>query len=67
VDIGLLSRKTDEFLKKAILEGARMNLEQGLKHEAKMFGECARTKDMRIGMENFLKYGPKKNAQFSHA
>lgn len=67
VDIGHLSRKTDEFLKKAILEGARMTLEQGLKHEAKMFGECARTKDMRIGMENFLKHGPKKNAQFSHA
>jgi len=67
VDIGLLSRKTDEFLKKAILEGARMTLKEGLKHEAKMFGECARTKDMRIGMENFLKYGPKKNAQFSHA
>jgi len=67
VDIGLLSRKTDEFLKKAILEGARMTLKEGLKHEAKMFGECARTKDMRIGMENFLKYGPKKSAQFSQA
>jgi len=67
VDIGHLSRKTDEFLKKAILEGARMTLEQGLKHEAKTFGECARTKDMRIGMENFLKHGPKVNAQFSHA
>lgn len=67
VDIGHLSRKTDEYLKKAILEGARMTLEEGLKHEAKTFGECARTKDMRIGMENFLKYGPKKNAQFSHA
>ena len=67
VDIGHLSRKTDEFLKKAILEGARMTLEQGLEHEAKTFGECARTKDMRIGMENFLKHGPKVNAQFSHA
>ncbi len=67
VDIGPLSRKTDEYLKKAILEGARMTLEEGLKHEARTFGECARTKDMRIGMENFLKYGPKKNAQFSHA
>jgi len=67
VNIGPLSRKTDEYLKKAILEGARMTLEEGLKHEARTFGECARTKDMRIGMENFLKYGPKKNAQFSHA
>jgi enoyl-CoA hydratase/3-hydroxyacyl-CoA dehydrogenase len=67
VDIGLLSRKTDEILQKAILEGARMTLEKGLKHEAKTFGECVRTKDMRIGMENFMKYGPKKNAGFAHA
>ncbi len=67
VDIGNLSRKTDEMLKRAILEGAKMTLEDGLKHEAKIFGECAKTKDMRIGMENFLKYGPKRNAQFANA
>jgi enoyl-CoA hydratase/3-hydroxyacyl-CoA dehydrogenase len=67
VDIGHLSRKTDEILQKVILEGARMTLEKGLKHEAKMLGECVRTKDMRIGMENFMRYGPKKNAGFAHA
>lgn len=67
VDIGHLSRKTDEILRKAVLEGARMTLEEGLKHEAKTFGECLRTKDMRIGMENFIRYGPKRNALFSHA
>jgi len=67
VNIGHLSRKTDEILKRAILEGARLTLEEGLKHEAKVFGECLRTKDMRIGMENFLKFGPKRNAPFSHA
>lgn len=67
VDIGPLSRKTDEILRRAILEGARLTLEEGLKHEAKVFGECLRTKDMRIGMENFLKFGPKRNAPFSHA
>ncbi len=67
VDIGHLSRKTDEILQKVILEGARMTLEEGLKHEAKMLGECVRTKDMRIGMENFMRYGPKKNAGFAHA
>jgi len=66
VDIGYLSRKTDELLKKAILEGARMTLDEGLKHEAKTFGECLETKDMRIGMENFIKHGPKKNAKFAH-
>lgn len=67
VDIGHLSRKTDEILRKAILEGARMTFEEGLKHEAKSFGECVMTKDMRIGMENFIKYGPKRNAEFAHA
>ncbi len=67
VDIGPLSRKTDEILKKAILEGGKLTLEEGLKHEARMFGECVRTKDMRIGMGNFMKFGPKKEAKFAHA
>ena len=67
VDIGPLSRKTDEILKEAILGGAKLTLEEGLKHEARMFGECVRTKDMRIGMGNFMKFGPKKEAKFAHA
>ena len=67
VDIGHLSRRTDELLQKATLEGAKMTLEEGLKHEAKILGECLRTKDMRIGMETFMKFGAKKKAEFSHA
>ena len=67
VDIGHLSRKIDEILQKAILQGAKMILEDGLKTEAKIMGGCLKTKDMRIGMETFTKFGPKKNAQFSHA
>jgi enoyl-CoA hydratase/carnithine racemase len=67
VDIGSLSRKTDEILQKAILEGAKLTLDEGLKLEARMFGECVRTKDMRIGMGNFMKFGPKKEAKFAHA
>jgi enoyl-CoA hydratase/carnithine racemase len=67
VDIGHLSRKTDEILQKAVLEGAKLTLEEGLKLEARMFGECVRTKDMRIGMGNFMKFGPKKEAKFAHA
>ena len=67
VDIGHLSRKIDSLLQQAILEGAKMNLEEGLKLEAKIFGECLLTKDMRIGMENFIKNGPKVNANFVHA
>lgn len=67
VDIGSLSRKTDEILKRAILGGAKTTLEEGLKLETRTFGECVRTKDMRIGMENFMKFGPKKEARFAHA
>ena len=66
VDIGYLSRKIDSMLQQAILEGARMTLEEGLKLEAKIFGECLLTKDRNIGVENFLKNGPKVNANFVH-
>lgn len=66
VDIGHLSRNTDKILMRAILEGAKMTLEEGLKHEAKLLGECITSKDMRIGMENFMKFGAKKKAAFAH-
>jgi len=66
VDIGHLSRKIDSLLQKAILEGAKMTLEEGLKVEAKTSGECLLTKDMRIGMENFMKNGPRVKASFVH-
>jgi len=66
VDIGHLSRKIDSLLQRAILEGAKVTLQKGLKLEAKIFGECLMTKDMRIGMENFIKNGTKVNANFVH-
>lgn len=66
VEIGHLSRKIDELLQKAILEGAKMTLEEGLKLEARVFGECFSTQDRNIGIENFLKNGPKINANFVH-
>jgi enoyl-CoA hydratase / 3-hydroxyacyl-CoA dehydrogenase len=66
VDIGHLSRKIDSLIQRSILEGAKMTLEEGLKLEAKTFGECLLTQDMRIGMENFMKNGPKVNANFVH-
>jgi enoyl-CoA hydratase/3-hydroxyacyl-CoA dehydrogenase len=66
VDIGHLSRKIDGLLQKAILEGAKMTLSEGLKFESKVFGECLLTEDMRIGMDNFLKNGPRVKANFVH-
>jgi len=41
-------------------------LEEGLKLESKFFSECLLTQDMRIGMENFMKNGPRVNANFIH-
>jgi enoyl-CoA hydratase/carnithine racemase len=66
VDLGHLSRKIDSLLQKAILEGAKVTLEDGLKLEAKIFGECFSTQDRKIGIENFMKNGPKVNANFVH-
>jgi len=66
VDIGHLSRKIDSLLQKAILEGAKTTLEEGLKLEAKIFGECSYTQDKKIGIDNFMKNGPRVNAEFEH-
>ena len=66
VDIDHLSRKIDSLIQKSILEGAKTTLEEGLKLEARTFGECLLTQDMRIGMDNFVKNGPKVNANFVH-
>jgi enoyl-CoA hydratase / 3-hydroxyacyl-CoA dehydrogenase len=66
VDIGHFSRKIDSILQKAVLEGAGMTLEKGLDFESKVFAECLLTEDMKIGMDNFMKNGPKVNASFVH-
>ena len=66
VDIGHLSRAVDAIICKAILEGAKMELRQAIAFEAKCFGEVCGTKDMRIGVENFLEKGPRSKAEFVH-
>jgi enoyl-CoA hydratase/3-hydroxyacyl-CoA dehydrogenase len=67
VDIGHRSRVVDAWICKAILEGAATTLEAGLAIEARCFGEVCATQDMRIGVENFLKNGPRAKAAFVHA
>jgi len=66
VDIGHLSRKVDEILQKAILGAAKLPLSEAVPFEAKCFGEVCGTEDMRIGVDNFLKNGPKSKADFVH-
>ena len=66
VDIGHLSKKVDEILCKAILGAAKLPLKDAVPFEAKCFGEVCGTKDMRIGVDNFVKNGPKSKAAFVH-
>ena len=66
VDIGHLSRAVDTVLQKAILEGAKMSLEEGLLFESRCFGEVCGLEDMRIGLDNFIQNGPRSKASFVH-
>ncbi len=66
VEIGHLSRKVDEILQKAILGAAKLPLHEAIPFEARCFGEVCGTEDMRIGVDNFLKNGPKAKAAFVH-
>ncbi|MHC4078996.1 MAG: hypothetical protein ACYST0_11225, partial [Planctomycetota bacterium] len=67
VKLGHLSKKVDEIMCRAILGGAKMSLRDGIAFEARCFGDVCATKDMRIGVENFLTNGPRSPAQFVHA
>jgi enoyl-CoA hydratase / 3-hydroxyacyl-CoA dehydrogenase len=66
VNIGHLSRAIDGIICRAVLEGARLKLADGLNLEAELFGDVCNTKDMNIGLGNFLKNGPKVRAEFTH-
>ncbi|MBI4966435.1 MAG: enoyl-CoA hydratase/isomerase family protein [Desulfomonile tiedjei] len=66
IDIGHLSRAMDKLAVQAMLEGGKMTLEDGLKHEAKLFGQCWTTEDNRIGLQNFIEKGARSKAPFVH-
>lgn len=66
INIGHLSKKIDAIMNKAIYEGIKLPLDEALDLEAKLFGECILSEDMRIGLENFKKTGGKANAEFVH-
>jgi enoyl-CoA hydratase/carnithine racemase len=66
VELGHLSRATDALICRAIIEGCRKPLAEGLRLESELFGECCATEDMRIGVANFIANGPKAKAEFVH-
>ncbi len=66
LDAPHLSRATDALICRAILEGCRKPLDEGLRFESEMFAACCDTEDMRIGVANFLTNGPRSKATFVH-
>lgn len=66
IDIGHHSRAIDKLVVEAILEGGSMTLENGLKKEAHLFGQCWATEDTRIGLQNFIEKGARSKAPFVH-
>ncbi len=66
VEIGHLSKAIDKLAVQAIVEGGKMTLEDGLKNEARLFGQCWTTEDNRIGLKNFIEKGAKSKAEFVH-
>ncbi len=66
-DLGHLSKAVDAILCKAMLAGARTTLADGLTIENLCFGDVCRTQDMKIGIDNFLKNGPRAEAPFTHS
>jgi enoyl-CoA hydratase/3-hydroxyacyl-CoA dehydrogenase len=66
VEIGHLSKRVDQIICKAILGAAKLPLKDAVPFEAKCFGEVCGTEDMRIGVDNFVKNGPKAKAAFVH-
>lgn len=67
VELGHLSRAVDAILCRAITEGCRKPLEEGVEFESRMFGEVCGTQDFRIGVRNFLENGPRTPAEFTHS
>ncbi len=66
VELGHLSKAVDRVLCEAVLEGAKLPLAEGLKLEARKFGEVCALEDMRIGVANFIENGPRSKASFVH-
>jgi enoyl-CoA hydratase/3-hydroxyacyl-CoA dehydrogenase len=66
LDLGHRSRAVDQLLCRAILEGCRLPLTDGLHLESEMFGAGCSLEDMRLGVENFLTNGPRSKAEFVH-
>ena len=56
--------KSLQFIKRAMMAGLSMPLEEAVKIEADAFGDCFETNDRLVGVESFIEHGPGK-AEFN--
>ena len=66
IEIGHRSRAVDALVRRAVLEGAKGDLRDGLEIEIRLFAKGCALEDMRIGIRNFLENGPRAPAAFVH-
>jgi len=66
IDLGHRSLVIDAFLVKAVKEGLRLPLDDGLLIETKAFADSKETVDADIGIKNFTQNGPRVPAAFMH-
>jgi len=56
--------KSLQFIKRAMMQGLSMPLEEAVKVEAEAFGDCFETEDRLVGVQSFIEHGPGK-AEFN--
>jgi len=66
LELGHLSTAIDALMCRAVVEGCRKPLAEGLTFESEMFAACCATEDMWIGIKNFTQNGPRAKAEFVH-
>lgn len=66
IEIGHHSKAIDALAVRAMLDGGKLTLEEGLKREAHLFGQCWTTEDNRIGLTTFVEKGARAKAEFVH-
>lgn len=66
IELGHLSRAIDGLICRAITDGCRRPLADGLRLESELFGSCCATEDMHIGVRTFQTSGPRAKAVFVH-
>jgi enoyl-CoA hydratase/3-hydroxyacyl-CoA dehydrogenase len=66
VDLARLSRRIDEILRRAMLQGAPLGMDAALEVEARAFQEAWVTRDRQIGIEHHLRSRSSQGAPFIH-